>query len=67
MEREPKWKEKTMIADLYHLLQKGLVFKLFFVFGVILGRVRFVARLATKMPIYYCWSHMNQVVNANFV
>lgn len=51
----PDWKEKTMMADLSHLQQIGLAFKLMFVPKVVLSNVWQLAVMATKMPTKYCW------------
>lgn len=61
--RKPDWKERTMMADLTHLQQFGLVVKLIFVPKVILNNVWKLAMMATKVPTHYCWPNTDQFVS----
>ena len=51
-----------MMADLSHMQQAGLVFKLIFVPRVVLENVWNLAKLATDVPTHFCWPHMVQFV-----
>ena len=57
------WKESIMMANLSHLQQMGLVYKLIFVPKLVLSNVWQLVVMATKMPIQYCWSSMSHVVS----
>ena len=43
-----------MMADLSHMQQTGLVFKLIFVPKVVLENVWNLAKLATDVPTHFC-------------
>ena len=47
-----------MMADLSHMQQASLVSKLIFVPKVVLENVWNLAKLATDVPIHFCWPHM---------
>ena len=51
-----------MMADLSHMQQTGLVFKLIFVPKVVLDNVWNLAKLATDVPTHFCWANMVQFV-----
>ena len=59
---KPDWRERTMMADLSHMQQFGLVVKLIFVPKVVLNNVWNLAKLATDVPTHYCWPNMVQFV-----
>ena len=46
---------KTMVTDLNHLDQNGLVWKLILIPRIVVSSVRTVANMATKMPMHQCW------------
>ena len=51
-----------MMADLSHMQQAGLVFKLIFFPKVVLENVWNLAKLATDVPTHFCWANMVQFV-----
>ena len=61
--RIPDWKERTMMVDISHLQQMGLVSKLNFVPKVVLANFWQLVVMATKMPPQYCWPSMDHVVS----
>ena len=56
------WRERTMMADLSHMQQTALVFKLIFVPKVVLDNVWNLAKLAIDVPTHFCWPNMVQFV-----
>ena len=56
-----------MMADLSHMQQTGLVFKLIFVPKVVLDNVWNLAKLATNVPTHLCWPNMAQFVTLLYV
>ena len=51
-----------MMADLSHMQQTGLVFKLIFVPKVVLDNLWNLAKLAIDVPTHFCWPNMVQFV-----
>ena len=55
---KPDCRERKIMADLSHMKQTGLVFKLIFVLKVVLDNVWNLAKLATDVPTHFCWPNM---------
>ena len=59
---KPDWRERIMMADLSHMQQTGLVFKLIFVRKVVLDNVWNLAKLAIDVPTHFYWPNMVQFI-----
>ena len=53
--RSTDWLDNTRLADLNTLTQSGLFCNMFFVPHIIVKHFWSIAKIATQVPLNYCW------------